>query len=162
MWKQQGTVAPDIITGQEVEHIIKKPAYASLHPKGTGMPYVTNCKTAYIGQEMSRLMMIATILAFAVAIAYNIHIFSYFRGRMRIHGERRKAVIETLREIGWSVFFCGFTTLVSAANLLARFLIWSMVADCRSSSAASTSLSRPCIRGTSSLSSAMVWVIIVA
>lgn len=169
VWKQQGTVAPDIITGQEVERIIKKPAYASLHPKGTGMPYVTNCKTVYIGQEKSRLMMIATIvcmlvmlcmtrslrgvlapiisvvgglfitygiagwtkmyvdstvlmiptiLAFAVAIAYNIHIFSYFRGRMRIHGERRKAVIETLREIGWSVFFCGFTTLVSLLSFL--------------------------------------------
>ncbi len=42
VWKKQGTVSPDIITGQEVEHIIKKPEYASLHPKGTGMPYVTN------------------------------------------------------------------------------------------------------------------------
>ena len=169
VWKQQGTVSPDIITGQEVEHIIKKPVYDSLHPRGTGMPYVTNCKTVYIGQEMGRLMMIATIvcmlvmlcmtrslrgvlapiisvvgglfitygiagwtkmyvdstvlmiptiLAFAVAIAYNIHIFSYFRGRMRIHGERRKAVVETLREIGWSVFFCGFTTLVSLLSFL--------------------------------------------
>lgn len=169
VWKQQGTVSPDIITGQEVEHIIQKPAYASLHPKGTGMPYVTNCKTEYIGKEMSRLMMIATIicmvvmlcmtrslrgvvapilsviggllitygiagwtqmyvdstvlmiptiLSFAVAIAYNIHVFSYFRGRMRIHGERHKAVVETLKEIGWSVFFCGFTTLVSLLSFL--------------------------------------------
>lgn len=169
VWKKTSTVAPDIITGQEVEHIIKKPEYASLHPKGTGMPYVTNCKTVYIGQEMSRLMMIATlicivvmlcmtrslrgviapiisvigglfitygiagytqmyvdstvlmiptILSFAVAIAYNIHIFSYFRGRMRIHGERSKAVVETIKEIGWSVFFCGFTTLVSLLSFL--------------------------------------------
>ena len=169
VWKKSSTVAPDIITGQEVEHIIKKPQYASLHPKGTGMPYVTNCKTVYIGKEMSRLMMIATlicmvvmlcmtrslrgilapiisvigglfitygiagftgmyvdstvlmiptILSFAVAIAYNIHIFSYFRGRMRIHGERRKAIVETLKEIGWSVFFCGFTTLVSLLSFL--------------------------------------------
>ena len=169
VWKKTSTVAPDIITGQEVERIIKKPCYASLHPKGTGMPYVTNCKTVYIGQEMSRLMMIATlicmvvmlcmtrslrgviapiisvigglfitygiagytqmyvdstvlmiptILSFAVAIAYNIHIFSYFRGRMRIHGERRKAVVETIKEIGWSVFFCGITTLVSLLSFL--------------------------------------------
>jgi len=169
VWKKQGTVSPDIITGQEVEHIIKKPEYASLHPKGTGMPYVTNCKTEYIGKEMGRLMMIATlicmvvmlcmtrslrgvlapiisvvgglfitygiagwtqmyvdstvlmiptILAFAVAIAYNIHIFSYFRGRMRIHGKRKKAIIETMKEIGWSVFFCGFTTLVSLLSFL--------------------------------------------
>lgn len=170
VWKKTSTIAPDIVTGQEVERIIKKPEYASLHPKGTGMPYVTNCKTVYIGQEMGRLMMIATlicmvvmlcmtrslrgviapiisvigglfitygiagytqmyvdstvlmiptILSFAVAIAYNIHIFSYFRGRMRIHGERRKAVVETIKEIGWSVFFCGFTTLVSLLSFLA-------------------------------------------
>ena len=169
VWKKTSPVAPDIITGQEVERIIKKPCYASLHPKGTGMPYVTNCKTVYIGKEMGRLMMIATlicmvvmlcmtrslrgviapiisvigglfitygiagytqmyvdstvlmiptILSFAVAIAYNIHIFSYFRGRMRIHGERRKAVVETIKEIGWSVFFCGFTTLVSLLSFL--------------------------------------------
>lgn len=169
VWKKQGNVSPDIITGQEVERIIKKPEYASLSPKGTGMPYVTNCKTEYIGKEMGRLMMIATlicivvmlcmtrslrgilapiisvigglfitygiagftqmyvdstvlmiptILSFAVAIAYNIHIFSYFKGRMRIHGERKKAIIETLKEIGWSVFFCGFTTLVSLLSFL--------------------------------------------
>ena len=169
VWKETSTVAPDIITGEEVERIIKKPQYASLHPKGTGMPYVTHCKTVYIGKEMGRLMMIATlicivvmlcmtrslrgviapiisvigglfitygiagftqmyvdstvlmiptILSFAVAIAYNIHIFSYFRGRMRIHGERRKAIVETIKEIGWSVFFCGFTTLVSLLSFL--------------------------------------------
>ena len=169
VWRKTSTVAPDIITGEEVERIINKPKYASLHPKGTGMPYVTHCKTVYIGKEMGRLMMIATlicmvvmlfmtrslrgiiapiisvvgglfttygiagftqmyvdstvlmiptILAFAVAIAYNIHIFSYFSGRMRIHGERRKAIVETIREIGWSVFFCGFTTLVSLLSFL--------------------------------------------
>jgi len=169
VWKRQSTVAPDIVTGQEVEHIIKKPEYASLNPKGTGMPYVTYCKTMYIGKEMGQLMMIATVicivvmlcmtrsirgmiapilsvvgglfitygiagftrmyvdstvlmiptvLSFAVAIAYNIHIFSYFSGRMRIHGERRRAIVETLREIGWSVFFCGFTTLVSLLSFL--------------------------------------------
>ena len=66
----------------------------------------------------STVLMIPTILAFAVAIAYNIHIFSYFSGRMRIHGERRKAIVETIREIGWSVFFCGFTTLVSLLSFL--------------------------------------------
>ena len=169
VWKKTSNVAPDIITGEEVERIINKPKYASLHPKGTGMPYVTHCKTVYIGKEMGRLMMIATlicmvvmlfmtrslrgiiapiisvvgglfttygiagftqmyvdstvlmiptILAFAVAIAYNIHIFSYFSGRMRIHGERRKAIVETVKEIGWSVFFCGFTTLVSLLSFL--------------------------------------------
>jgi hypothetical protein len=37
---------------------------------------------------------------------------------MRIHGERHKAVVERLKEIGWSVFFCGFTTLVSLLSFL--------------------------------------------
>lgn len=37
---------------------------------------------------------------------------------MRIHGERRKAIVETMKEIGWSVFFCGFTTLVSLLSFL--------------------------------------------
>ncbi len=169
VWKKQGTIAPDIITGQEVERIIKKPKYASLNPRGAGMPYVTQCKTEYIGKEMGRVMgiatvicvlimllmtrswrgilaplisvigglfvtygiagytqmyvdstvlMIPTILSFAVAIAYNIHLFSYFKGRMRIHGERHKAIVETITEIGWSVFFCGFTTLVSLLSFL--------------------------------------------
>ena len=169
VWKKQGNVSPDIVTGQEVEHIIRKPEYASLSPKGTGMPYTSSCKTSFIGKEMGHLMMIATvicvlvmlfmtrslrgiiapiisvigglfitygiagwtqmyvdstvlmiptILSFAVAIAYNIHIFSYFIGRMRIHGERMKAIVETVREIGWSVFFCGFTTLVSLLSFL--------------------------------------------
>ena len=45
------------------------------------------------------------------------HLF-FFRGRMRIHGERKKAIIETMKEIGWSVFFCGFTTLVSLLSFL--------------------------------------------
>ena len=169
VWKKQGNVSPDMITGKEVEHIIKKSKYASLNPRGTGMPYVSYCKTDYIGKEMSRLMMIATIvcllvmifftrswrgvvapiisviggllitygiagftkmyvdstvlmiptiLAFAVAIAYNIHIFSYFAGRIRSHGMRKRAIVETIKEIGWSVFFCGFTTLISLLSFL--------------------------------------------
>lgn len=169
VWKKQGNVSPDMITGKEVEHIIKKSKYASLNPRGTGMPYVSYCKTDYIGKEMGRLMMIATIvcllvmifftrswrgvvapilsvigglfitygiagftnmyvdstvlmiptiLAFAVAIAYNIHIFSYFAGRIRSHGMRKRAIVETIKEIGWSVFFCGFTTLVSLLSFL--------------------------------------------
>lgn len=63
--------------------------------------------------------MVPVILAFAVAIAYNIHFFTYFNSRMRIHGCRLKAVIETVSEIGWSVCFCGLTTIVSLLSFLA-------------------------------------------
>ena len=68
VWKKTSTVAPDIITGEEVERIIKKPEYASLHPKGTGMPYVTHCKTVYISKEMGQLMMIATLICMVVML----------------------------------------------------------------------------------------------
>ena len=133
------------------------------------MPYVTQQKTVYIGQEMGRLVMLAAIicilvmllmtrslrgvvcpllsvlggvfltfgiagytqmyvdstvlmipaiLAFAVAIAYNIHIFSYFNHLMRQHGKRKEAVVETMSEVGWSVVFCGLTTFVSLLSFL--------------------------------------------
>ncbi len=67
----------------------------------------------------SATTMIPVMLAFAVAIAYNIHIFSYFRQRMRLHGQRKKAVVETMEETGWATFFCGATTIVSLLSFLA-------------------------------------------
>lgn len=67
----------------------------------------------------SATTMIPVMLAFAVAIAYNIHIFSYFRQRMRLHGQRKKAVVETIEETGWATFFCGATTIVSLLSFLA-------------------------------------------
>lgn len=169
IWKKETTVSPDILTGEEVDRIIHKPQYASLHPKATGMPYVSQQKVVFIGTEMGRLakfailisiavMLIITrsvrgvvapfigtfggllftfgiagalglyvdsatsiipvILAFAVSIAYNIHLFSFFGKRMMIHGRRKQAVVETFTETGWPVFFCGMTTIVSLLSFL--------------------------------------------
>lgn len=169
VWHKETDVAPDMQTGEEVDRVLNNPKYASLNPKGTGMPVVSYEKMEFINEEMSRIMMIAciiclivmivmtkslrgvvspflsviggmfitygiagytgmyvdstttlipVILGFAVSIAYNIHIFSYFNGRMRIHGERRKAIEETITEIGWSVCFCGLTTIVSLLSFL--------------------------------------------
>lgn len=169
VWKKETTVSPDILTGAEVDRIIHKPQYASLSPRATGMPYVSQQKMAFIGSEMGRLVkfailisiivmlimtrsvrgviapfigtfggllitfgiagalglyvdsattMIPVILAFAVSIAYNIHLFSFFGKRMMIHGRRRQAVIETFTETGWPVFFCGLTTIVSLLSFL--------------------------------------------
>ena len=66
----------------------------------------------------STVLMIPVILAFAVSIAYNIHIFSYFHHQIRLHGKRKEAVIETVSEIGWSVVFCGLTTVVSLMSFM--------------------------------------------
>lgn len=169
IWKKETTVSPDILTGEEVDRIIHKPQYASLNPKATGMPYVSQQKIEFIGKEMGRLVkfailisivvmlimtrsvrgiiapfistfggllitfgiagalglyvdsatsIIPVILAFAVSIAYNIHLFSFFGKRMMIHGRRRQAVVETFTETGWPVFFCGWTTIVSLLSFL--------------------------------------------
>ncbi len=168
-WKETSNVSPDIVTGEEVARIITKDKYASLRPRATGMPYVSQQKSVYIGQEMGRLVMLAVIicilvmvlmtrslrgvvspllsvmggvmmtfglagfsqmyvdstvlmipviLAFAVSVAYNIHFCSYFGRRLRMHGQRKQAVIETVSEIGWSVVFCGLTTVVSLMSFM--------------------------------------------
>jgi len=84
-----------------------------------GGMFITYGIAGYTGMYVdSTTTLIPVILGFAVSIAYNIHIFSYFNGRMRIHGERRKAVVETITEIGWSVCFCGLTTIVSLLSFL--------------------------------------------
>lgn len=170
VWKKTTTVSPDIQTGAEVEKIISKPQYASLHPEATGMPFISQQKVKFIGSEMGHLAMFAmvicvvvmllmtrsvrgviapfistasgllitfgiagefglyvdsatsiipVILAFAVSIAYNIHLFTFFHKRMMVHGERRKAVIETISETGWPILFCGLTTIVSLLSFLA-------------------------------------------
>lgn len=170
VWKKEGTIAPDLITGAEVEKIISKSCYAQLNPKATGMPFVNQQKMKFIGEDMKRMVLIAlaisiivmliatrswqgiiapfistfggltltfgvagwlglyvdsattmipVMLAFAVSIAYNIHIFSFFKQRMRLHGQRKGAVIETIEETGWPTFFCGMTTIVSLLSFLA-------------------------------------------
>lgn len=171
VWNQgKGAASPETITGRELHKIISKPEYTSLHPKGTGMPYVTSQKMDWIGKEMPRIMAIAALLAvivlafatrsvrgvvvpiitafssivivygilgylkfsidsgmmlipmllaFAVAIAYNIHIYSFFRRQFLTHGNRRQAAIETISEMGWPVFFSALTTFAALLSFLA-------------------------------------------
>ena len=37
---------------------------------------------------------------------------------MRTHGRRKTAVVETVSEIGWSVVFCGLTTVISLLSFM--------------------------------------------
>ena len=157
-------------TGEELRHIITKPEYASLHPKGAGMPYLTERKMDWMDHELplvmglavvlailvlalatrsirgvivpvitafsaiimaygltgylhlsidSGMMLVPMLLAFAVSVAYNIHIHSYFRRQMRLHGKRKQAAIETISETGWPILFSALTTLVALLSFLA-------------------------------------------
>lgn len=68
IWKKETTVSPDILTGEEVDRIIHKPQYASLHPKATGMPYVSQQKVVFIGAEMGRLAKFAILISIVVML----------------------------------------------------------------------------------------------
>ncbi len=170
VWKQvKGAVSPEMVTGEELEHIISKPEYASLHLRGSGMPYMTQQKMSWINKEMPRvmglamllavivlalvtrtfrgvivpvitavssivmayglvgymrftidsgMMLVPMLLAFAVAIAYNIHVHSYFKRQMRIHGKRKQAAVETISEMGWPVLFSALTTFAALLSFL--------------------------------------------
>lgn len=170
VWKAQGVISPSMSTGQELHKIIMKPEYAPLHPKGSGMPYLTERKMDFVNREMPRvmgiamllailvlalatrslrgvivplitaassivmayglvgyigmtidsgMMMIPMLLAFAIAVAYNIHIHSYFKRQMLQHGKRKQAAIETIGEMGWPVLFSALTTFAALLSFLA-------------------------------------------
>ncbi|MCI5560609.1 MAG: MMPL family transporter [Phocaeicola sp.] len=168
--KGKNAISPEMLTGNELEHIITKEKYQKLHPKGTGLPYVTSMKMKWIEKEMPRvmgiaaivsifillvitrsfrgvmiplitavssiiivygmlgyigmtidssMMMIPMLLTFAVSIAYNVHIYTYFKRQFLIHGKRKYAVEETVREMGWPILFSALTTFVALLSFLA-------------------------------------------
>ncbi|WP_373827481.1 efflux RND transporter permease subunit, partial [Bacteroides heparinolyticus] len=168
--KGKNAVSPEVLTGNELEHIITKDKYQKLHPKGTGLPYVTAMKLKWMEKEMPRVMglaalvsvlillfvtrsfrgvvvpivtaigsivivygmlgyvgmtidsgmvMIPMLLTFAVSIAYNMHVYSYFKRQYLIHGKRKQAVEETVREMGWPVLFSALTTFAALLSFLA-------------------------------------------
>ncbi|MDO4789849.1 MAG: MMPL family transporter [Porphyromonas sp.] len=66
----------------------------------------------------SGMMMLPMLLAFAIAVAYNIHIHSYFKRQMLIHGKRKQAAVETIGEMGWPVLFSALTTFAALLSFL--------------------------------------------
>jgi hypothetical protein len=77
----------------------------------------------YLGLYMDATnSMVPPFLAFAVSIAYNIHLYSFFRREMLLHGKRKEAVIHSVRETGWSLLFSGLTTIVALLSFLSVML----------------------------------------
>ena len=170
IWKKdRHSIAPEVLTGRELQRIVTKDKYAQLHPKGAGLPYVTEMKMKWVNREMPRvlgiavlfsiavlifvtrsvrgilvplltaagaivisygilgyarmtidsgMMLIPMLLTFAVAVAYNIHVYSYFSRRFLMHGQRRQAVEETVGEVGWPVLFSALTTFAALLSFL--------------------------------------------
>ena len=174
VWRAEGLEAPENQTGREAIKICFKDKYKPLNPNIAGMPYMNYAKAQYIQTEMSRLMMIAIIvalivmtivtrslrgvlipimtsisaliiamgtigwlglyldmsttmitvmLAFAVAIAYNIHVYSFFRAQLlKIH-DRKQAAIDAIAETAWPVIFSGVTTIAAMMTFLAMNIV---------------------------------------
>ncbi|MBQ9212398.1 MAG: MMPL family transporter [Bacteroidales bacterium] len=174
VWRAEGIEAPENQTGREAMNICFKDKYSSLNPNISGMPYMNYAKMQYIKSEMSRLMMIAVIvalivmtivtrslrgvlipiitsisaiiiamgligwfglyldmsttmitvmLAFAVAIAYNIHIYSFFRAQLLKLHNRKQAAIDAIAETAWPVIFSGVTTIAAMMTFLAMNIV---------------------------------------
>ena len=174
VWRAEGLEAPENQTGREAINICFKDKYKPLNPKIAGMPYMNYAKAQYIKQEMSRLMMIAIIvalivmalvtrslrgvvipiltsifaliiamgiigwlglyldmsttmitvmLAFAVAIAYNIHVYSFFRAQLLKLHDRKQAAIDAIAETAWPVIFSGITTIAAMMTFLAMNIV---------------------------------------
>ena len=169
VWKKNGSISPDFLTGKETEDIITKEKYASISPRATGMPYLSYKKQNFFQKESGRVMGLAflfaiivlifatksfrgvvvplitaissiiiiygtighvrypidtammsipILLSFAIAIAYNIHLFTFFKKQFTYHGQRKSAVIETIKEMGWPVLFSALTTTAALLTFL--------------------------------------------
>ena len=67
--------------------------------------------------------MITVMLAFAVAIAYNIHVYSFFRTQLIKLHDRKQAAVDAIAETAWPVIFSGFTTLAAMMTFLAMNIV---------------------------------------
>ncbi len=174
VWKQTSDIAPDMLTGQETEHIIGKAKYAELAPNAAGMPFLSYEKFVYLQSELGRLFlfafmvsivvmlvvtrslrgiisplltsilalvmgfgiigwtglyidmttaMIAVILTFACSIAYNIHLYNFFKTRFVETGQRRLSIIDAVSETGWGILLSGFTTIAAMMTFLSMKII---------------------------------------
>ena len=174
VWKQTSDIAPDMLTGQETEHIIGKAKYAELAPNAAGMPFLSYEKFVYLQSELGRLFlfafmvsivvmlvvtrslrgiisplltsilalvmgfgiigwtglyidmttaMIAVILTFACSIAYNIHLYNFFKTRFVETGQRRLSIIDAVSETGWGILLSGLTTIAAMMTFLSMKII---------------------------------------
>lgn len=67
--------------------------------------------------------MIAVILTFACSIAYNIHLYNFFKTRFIETGNRKESVIEAVDETGWGVLLSGLTTIAAMMTFLSMKIV---------------------------------------
>ncbi len=101
--------------------------FATKSFRGVIVPLVTSISSiviiygalGYIGYPIdSGMISVPIMLSLAVAIAYNIHIFTFFKRNFFIHGKRKKALVEAVSEMGWPILFSALTTMGALLTFL--------------------------------------------
>lgn len=67
--------------------------------------------------------MIAVALTFACSIAYNIHLYNFFKTRFVETGKRRESIREAVGETGWGVLLSGLTTVAAMLTFLSMKIV---------------------------------------
>ena len=67
--------------------------------------------------------MIAVILTFACSIAYNIHLYNFFKTQFVETGKRRESIKEAVGETGWGVLLSGLTTVAAMMTFLSMKIV---------------------------------------
>jgi predicted RND superfamily exporter protein len=95
--------------------------------KGVLIPLITafsaiiivNGLIGFSGIEVDNMVMVFPVLiGLAVALAYSIHIYSFFKRHFLKTGSRKGAVIHAIGEMGWPVFFTALTTVSALLSFL--------------------------------------------
>ena len=70
----------------------------------------------------SNMTSLPILLAMALSVGYSIHLLNSFKHYFYISGKRREAVIQSIEETGWPLFFTVVTTVVSVLSFLTTSL----------------------------------------
>jgi predicted RND superfamily exporter protein len=73
----------------------------------------------FSGMAVDNMVMVFPVLiGLAVALAYSIHLFSFFKRHFLKTGSRKGAVVHAMGEMGWPVFFTALTTVSALLSFL--------------------------------------------
>lgn len=67
--------------------------------------------------------MIAVIQTFACSIAYNIHLYNFFKMRFVETGRRKASITDAIGETGWGVLLSGLTTIAAMMTFLSMKIV---------------------------------------
>jgi predicted RND superfamily exporter protein len=80
---------------------------------------IVNGMIGFSGIAVDNMVMVFPLLiGLAVALAYSIHIYSFYKRDFLKRGLRKGAVIHAMSEMGWPVFFTALTTVSALLSFL--------------------------------------------